>query len=413
MTDREPLFREEVRRHRANKLLGDISLAMPLSWQVIGLTMLAILVALILFLALASYSRVEMASGAIVLDRGVVTVTPPRRGSIAEIAVRDGQRVRAGDPLLRIRSEEDIARGTTIPRQIEAAMAEQDARVASQATEIGFASAEGRARLAAQIQGIRQELVSLDSQIQSQRRLIEVSDGEFREVERVSKSGFISRRDLNQRESFLVARRQQLAQFEQARASKQSEIAQLQRGIAQADAQARAQTAALQSTRAALAEHRAESEAADSYVLASPVDGRVTAVMARPGAAAIVDQPLMAVIPDNSRPQALFYVPNHAAGFLARGQEVRIAVDAFPSQRFGTVPARIVQISSTAIPRTTPQGETLAVFLVTAELERPFVNAFGHRRALLPGMTLSAKIVVERQSLLEWLFAPLFATARA
>ena len=258
MTDREPLFREEVRKRRANKLLGDISLGMPLSWHVIGFTMLAILIAVFLFLTLASYSRVEMASGAIVLDRGVVTITPPRRGSIAEIAVRDGQRVRAGDPLLRIRSEEDMASGTTLPRQIEAAMAEQDARVASQATQIGFASAEGQARLAAQIEGIRQELVSLDSQIQSQRRLIEVSDGEFREVERIAKSGFISRRDLNDRESFLVTRRQQLAQLEQSRASKRAEIAQLQRGIAQADAQARAQNAALQSTRAALAEHRAK-----------------------------------------------------------------------------------------------------------------------------------------------------------
>jgi membrane fusion protein len=413
VTGGEPLFREEARRNRGDKLLGDISLAMPLSWQVIGFTMLAILVAAFLFLALASYSRVEMASGAIVLDRGVVTVVPPRRGSIAEIAVRDGQRVRAGDPLLRIRSEEDLARGSTIPRQIEAAMAEQDARVAAQAAETGFASVEGQARLAAQIEGIRQELVSLDSQIRSQRRLIEVSDGEFREVEGIAKSGFISRRDLNAREASLVERRQQLAQLEQGRASKRAEMAQLQRGMAQADAQARAQAAALQSTRAALAEHRAEAEAADSYVLASPVDGTVTAVTARPGSAAAVDQPLMAVIPDNSRPQALFHVPSHAAGFLAPGQEVRIAVDAFPSQRFGTVPARIVRISSTAIPRATPQGETIAVFLVTAELERPFVNAFGQRRALLPGMTLSARIVVERQSLLEWLFAPLFAAASA
>lgn len=413
MTDQAPLFREEVRKHRANKLLGDISLAMPLSWQVIGFTLLAIVVAAFLFLTLTTYARVEMANGAIVLDRGVVTITPPRRGSIAETLVHDGQQVRAGDPLLRVRSEEDIARGATTPRQIEAAMAAQDAQVASQAAQIGLASTEGRARLAAQIQGLRQELVSLDSQIQSQLRLIEVSDGEFREVQRVAQSGYISRRDLNGREAALVERRQHLAQLEQSRAAKRAEIAQAQRSIAQADAQTRAQTAGLQSTRAALAEHRAEAEAADSYVLASPVNGTVTAVTARPGAAAAVDQPLMAVIPENSRPQAQFYVPSHAAGFLARGQEVRIAIDAFPSQRFGTVPARIVQISSTAMPRTTPQGETVAVFLVTAELERPYVNAFGQRRALLPGMTLSAQIVVERQSLFQWLFAPLFANARS
>ena len=49
------------------------------------------------------------------------------------------------------------------------------------------------------------------------------------------------------------------------------------------------------------------------------------------------------------------------------------------------------------------------VYLVTAELAEPFVRAFGRRQPLLPGMTLSARIVAERQSLLHWLFEPLFA----
>jgi membrane fusion protein len=37
------------------------------------------------------------------------------------------------------------------------------------------------------------------------------------------------------------------------------------------------------------------------------------------------------------------------------------------------------------------------------------VAAFGRNEALIPGMTLSARIVTEKQSLLEWLFEPLYA----
>ena len=64
------------------------------------------------------------------------------------------------------------------------------------------------------------------------------------------------------------------------------------------------------------------------------------------------------------------------------------------------------------MPRQAADGNTVPVYLVTAELDEPFVTAFGRRQPLLPGMTLSARIVTERQSLLQWLFQPLFAVGR-
>ena len=130
----------------------------------------------------------------------------------------------------------------------------------------------------------------------------------------------------------------------------------MRRAIAQSRATARSQEAGIQSSRAALAQHRAEDETAEDYVLAAPVDGTVTAIVARPGLPAGPQQQLMVVMPVNARPQAELYVPTQAAGFLAPGQEVRLAVDAFPYQSFGTVPARIVRISSAAIPAPGPRA---------------------------------------------------------
>jgi membrane fusion protein len=406
------LFRKEALEHRAERLHGDISLAVPMSWHVIGFTILAALIVAFAFLAFASYSRTETVAGAIVLDRGLATIMPSRRGSVSALAVREGQQVRAGDPLVRIRSEEDMAGGDTVSRRIIAALAEQDERLAGQSALTIDAAGQEQGRLAAQLDGARREIVSLDVQITSQRRLIEVAADEFQQMQSVAANGFISRRDLNQREAALITRRQQLAQLEQSRASKVAESAQLLRAIAQADASARSQAAGVQSSRAALVQRRVEAESAGGYVLTAPVDGIVTAVTARLGQPADAQQPLMVVMPAGARPLAELYVPTRAAGFLAPGQEVRLAIDAFPYQSFGTVRARIVSISSVAVPRAGPDGATLPVYLVTAVLAEPGVRAFGRRQPLLPGMTLSARIVTERQSLLQWLFEPLFAVGR-
>jgi len=406
------LFRKEALQHRADRLHGDVSLAVPIAWQLVGYLLLAALAIALIFLASASYSRVETVGGAIVLDRGVASIVPSRPGIVTDVLVRDGQRVRPGETLARIRSEEDMTGGGTTPQRILEALGEQDQRLSSQAELVRTAASAERGRLAAQISGLGEEIVSLDAQIGSQRRLVEVAENEFSATGRVAARGFISRRDLDSRETALLGRRQQLAQLEQARSAKRADLAEAQRMIPQSAASAEAQAAGVLSSRAELAQRLAQAQSSRGYSLTAPVAGVVTAVTGRVGQPAAQGQPLMVVMPTGARPRAELYVPTQAAGFLAIGQEVRLAVDAFPYQRFGTVPARIVEISSAAVPRATADGGMVPVYLVTAELGAPFVTAFGRRQPLLPGMMLSARIVTERQSLLRWLFQPLFAVGQ-
>lgn len=407
-----PLFRKEVLEHRADRLHGDVSLAVPMSWQLIGYLLLAALTIALIFLATASYARVETVTGAVVLDKGVAPIVPSRPGVVIHLPVHDGEQVEAGEPLVRIRSEEDLAKGGTAPQRVMEALREQDRRLATQTDLVMSAAAAEQSRLAAQINGLNQEIASLDTQIADQQRLVAVAENEYRDVQGVAKKGFISQRDLEARESALLARRQQLAQLEQARSSKSADLAEARRSIAQVGASAQAQAAGVQSGRAALAQQMAQAQAARGYTLTSPVDGTVTAITARLGQPAAQGQPLMIVMPAGGRPRVELYVPTSAAGFLAPGQEVRLAVDAFPYQRFGTVPARITDISSAAIPKAAADGGIVPVYLVRAELARPWVMAFGRKQPLLPGMTLSARIITEKQSLFEWLFEPLFAVGR-
>ncbi|MET1112610.1 MAG: HlyD family efflux transporter periplasmic adaptor subunit [Allosphingosinicella sp.] len=346
------------------------------------------------------------------LDRGVAPILPSRAGIVTAVVAREGKPVQAGDELIRIRSEEDLTRGNTAPQRVLDALREQDQRLERQSSLTISAAEAERSRLAAEIIGIEAELTSLDSQIAAQRRLVEVAANEFRDVAGIAGKGFISRRDLEGRETALLARRKELAQLEQAQAAKQADRTDARRMIAQAGAAAEAQVAGLQSNRAELAGRAAEAESSQGYRITSPLAGIVTAVTARIGQHAVQQQPLMMVMPSGARPQVELYVPSSAAGFLGVGQEVRLSVDAFPYQRFGTIQARIREVSSTAIPKVMPEGGAAPVYLVTAELSRPWVLAFGKKHPLLPGMTLSARIVTKKQSLLEWLFQPLFAVGR-
>jgi membrane fusion protein len=290
-------------------------------------------------------------------------------------------------------------------------LAQQDRQLASQASFLLSAAAAERARLQETIRGAQQEIDGLDRQIADQQQLIALAENQFKDAQSIAAKGFISRRDLDERQATVLGRRQQLAQLRQARSAKLTSIADARRSIAEASANARAQAVSVQSQRTQLDQQMAQFDAAKGYALTSPVSGTVTALTARMGQPASQAQQLMVVVPDGGRTRVELYVPTSAAGFLKKGQEVRLAVDAFPYQTFGTVDARISDISSTVIAKQTDKG-AVPVYLVTAELARNSVEAFGNARPLVPGMSLTARIVTRRQSLFEWLFEPLFAVSR-
>lgn len=112
---------------------------------------------------------------------------------------------------------------------------------------------------------------------------------------------------------------------------------------------------------------------------------------------------------DHAAPRVELYVAPGAVRFFTLGQETQLAVEAFPYQRFGTVGARITQISPMAAPKATAGGTMVPTYIVTADLDTPWISAAGRRLPLLSGMRLSARIVTQKQSLFGWLFDPLAA----
>ena len=406
------LFRDEVLKQRADKLSGDVSIAVPVKWQVIGVTLFVAILCAIAFLASAPYARIETVTGQIVPDAGTSMVLPTRPGILSELPVRDGQLVEKGAELAVVRAGEDGPGGGSAAAQLSAAITQQDSSLGMQLAAMSAATSAQRNQIEAQRSGIASELAQLESQRAFQQQLVLSAQEDLQRVRTVAERGFMSGREMRLREEQLLSRQQALSQITQSIAAKRAALSEAERSAGQLAAQSRAQEAGVMASRAQVAQQAASAKGNRAHVLTAPISGRVTALAAKAGQTVNPQSPLMTIVPEGASLTAELAIPSAAIGFVEKGQEVRLAIDAFPYQRFGTVKGIVTTVPTSAIPQQLPNGATAAVYPVTVTLEKEAMKAFGDDRPLLSGMSLTARIVTEKQSLLEWLFEPVFAVRK-
>ena len=404
------LFRPEAMRGQ-DRLHGDVVLVPPVSWQVLGGFLLASIAAALLFLATAQYGKVTTVSGRLAGDRGVLRAVPTRAGIVEQVLVREGQQVETGAPLVRIA----IATGDgtfSLEERRAAAIAQRDRMLRASEPEVARVTAAEARALRAQIEGDRGEAAGLSAQIGEQQALVRSAETELERARRVAARGFVSGRDVLVREELLATRRQSLARLGQELGSRRARIASAQADLMRLEGELALQRVGLAGQRAALVGAAAADENASSVIVTAAEAGTVTGILVNRGDAVSPDRPLLSIVPRGTRLRAHLEIPPTATGLVAPGQDVRIAVDAFPYATYGTVEARIDTVSAATVPVTRSDGTGGEAFLVDATLAAQSLDAFGRAQPLRPGMTVSARITTRSRSLLEWLFEPLYAVRR-
>ncbi|MCX7177984.1 MAG: HlyD family secretion protein, partial [Proteobacteria bacterium] len=95
-------------------------------------------------------------------------------------------------------------------------------------------------------------------------------------------------------------------------------------------------------------------------------------------------------------------------GYVKIGDAVHLKFDAVPFQRHGDIISKVRTISEDAFRRETAQGQGLdAYYLSRIELGKASLKNMPEKARLLPGMTLSAEIVVGKRSVISYLLWPL------
>ena len=149
-------------------------------------------------------------------------------------------------------------------------------------------------------------------------------------------------------------------------------------------------------------------ESARLQAIESPIDGTIATLDLVPGSSIQPRQLLAAIVPSEASLAADVYVSSRAIGLIEPGQHVRLRYDAFPHERFGVAVGRVTSVADyVLLPGDMPNAFPLreASYKVGIRLDAEHVTAARVRYALKPGMLLTAEIVLESRSLIDWLLA--------
>ena len=144
------------------------------------------------------------------------------------------------------------------------------------------------------------------------------------------------------------------------------------------------------------------------YTLYAPAKGEVHNLYVKAGDNLSFQQTLLQILPQSHEYEAVLHVPNKDIGFVEVGQEVQIKLDAFSFQKYGSIKGEISLVSKqTFNADTAPANSSHSVYVVKASLRKNSMRAKGEDWPLKAGMHLSANIVLDEPTLLEYLLAPL------
>lgn len=92
-----PLFRPEAMAEQQDRWLGTVMLTPRLSYSVMTLVAALIVAGVIALIAFGEYTRKVRLSGWLSPQQGLLQITAPQKGVLAQVAVREGQEVGQGD----------------------------------------------------------------------------------------------------------------------------------------------------------------------------------------------------------------------------------------------------------------------------------------------------------------------------
>ena len=404
------LFRQEAIDAQREKFLGEATIARPVPFWVFTLLAAGIAILLIVVAVWGQYTRRERVEGYLALDTGAARVSSPDAGRVTELLVKEGEEVKAGDEIAKISLDRSTVSGgstseaVTLEMQSRRAILEKEQ---SQWRDLGEQQAEQLRRRARDLEHeltqVDREMKLQEVRIKSARDQLERYNGLANEKKFVSEALVKQKQDeVTDQEIRLQALRRQRSQVERDIGNARMEEPQiLLRARAQVDQAARQISE--------LKEGMSQAEARRETVIRAPMAGVITNVAVNRGQSIAADAPLATVLPKGSGLHVELVVPTRAIGFVTKGQEVVLRYEAFPHERFGQYRGTITEIGRnvwTAGERIGPLSAKEPVYRVDVSLERQDVTAIGQNFPLRPGMLVNADLLLERRTLLEWIFEP-------
>ena len=410
------LFRKQVLDAQQVRLYGNVLIVSPIRFWVVSGFLSAIVIILIMFLASASFARIERVSGAVVPSLGIVRMAAPAAGIIKGFSLSEGQQVQEGEVLGRI-STPALAFGGMGTRN-----GARLASIAGKLEQLGLQRAQSEIVHTLDMTSKDREVAEISARLKIARetvafqlQILAEAESAWDRVRQLSERNLINAETVSSQRIELISSRRELLRLQSEIGTLTMEMETVGFSRRQMTAQADLRNLQYDAEEQNLISERQIMRGLEAFDIVAPANGIATAVLVANEHQVQPNTELFSILPDNSALEVELYVPSRAIGFVAPGQAVSLLFDAFPYQRFGSHRGTIAEVTGSVILPGSP-GLLVRVeepvYRVTVELERETVAAFGRDMQIQPGMQITANIILEDRTVFDWLFEPLISVAR-
>ena len=403
------LFRQEAIDAQREKFLGEATIARPVPAWVFTILAAGTAVLLIVVTVWGQYTRRERVEGYLALDTGAARVQTPDAGRVTELLVREGDEVKSGDPLAKISLDRTLNSGASTS---ESTTREMQSRLANLEAEkerwrdLGGQQAETSRRRQKDLENERSQI---EAEIRLQETRVKSASAEADRYKKLVREKFVSDVAQKQKQDDVTDQQIKVQALRRQRSQIDRDLTAAKMDEPQIELRMRAQIEQVERQVSELREGLTQVESRRETLIRAPMAGVVTNLVVNRGQSVAADAPLATVLPKGSGLHVELLVPTRAIGFLRKGQEVVLRYDAFPYERFGQYHGRINEVGAnvwTAGERVGALQAKEPVYRVDVKLDRQTVAALGQEFPLRPGMMVNADLLLERRTLLEWIFEP-------
>lgn len=414
------LFRMEAINAGKEQIFGSVIIATPLNMKICATISSFLLVIILFFISTYTYTSRTVISGYLTPDKGLSKIYPSQYGIIRKSFVTEGSRIKEGDILFILSSERHTVNSEQastqekvsheIKRQVSSLQREREAIKRQYASELVTAE-QNLVRVDASIR-------KLNSQKRNLQQVVAITKQRLDKYNEIYNENYISleqkervREEYIEKKSRLEELEREIINAQQEKTTRQQQITKLKYSTDSDIERTRRELARLE-------QDLLENETRREITITAPVSGTVTAINAWEGKYTDGNKALASIIPDGSRLVAWLYAPGSAIGFIRPDSKILLRYQSWPWEKFGQYPATITSISrstftlSELADELSPSGDLskeASFYRVIAEPLSEEVNAYGQTYALRSGARLEASILLEKRTLLEWMFEPILA----
>ena len=403
------LFRQEAIDALREKFLGEATIARPMPFWVLTLLGLVVAGMVIAVAVWGQYTRRERTEGFLQLDVGAAKVSFTDSGRVAELFVKEGQEVKAGVPMARISLERATSASPSTGSVVTGELTQRRGSLEKEQGQMRELAEQQLQQVRKKALDLQNEITQIGTDIRLQTQRLTSAKAEALRWAQLAEKKFASDVAARQKQDEATDQEIRLQALKRQKSTLERDLATTKLEEPSVALRARAQQEQVTRQISELQQTMVQEEAKRETIIKAPITGVVTNITVSTGQSVAADAAFATILPTGSKLQVELLVPTRAIGFVTKGKEVSIRYEAFPYERFGQYRGVIADVSQTVWSpgdKIGPLTVREPAYRITAKIDRQTVEAMGQEIPLRSGMLVNADILLEKKSLLEWVFEP-------